>query len=108
MTDVLNITVLDAAAQLQSGTPPLLLDVRTADEVARCTLPQARHIPLAALPERHAELPTDQPIIVYCHHGGRSARAVAWLQAAGYQHVVNLSGGIDAWAAQLDPLMQRY
>ncbi len=102
------ISVTELQNLLADPTPPLLLDVREADELVICQLANNHHIPLATLPQRCAELPTDRPIVVYCHHGGRSARAVQWLQANGYKAAVNLAGGIEAWATQIAPDMRRY
>ena len=50
----------------------------------------------------------DKPLVVYCHHGMRSAWAANWLRAMGYENVYNLTGGIDAWAERIEPGMARY
>ncbi|MDP9196867.1 MAG: rhodanese-like domain-containing protein [Pseudomonadota bacterium] len=94
--------------QMQAGTPPVLVDVREAGEVAVCSLPGALHIPLGSLPQRFSEIPKDRPVVIHCHHGGRSGRAVAWLLSQGYSQVRNLEGGIDAWARRIDPNMSTY
>ncbi len=101
------LTVIQLQAMLTLSEPPVLLDVREESEREICQLPSNVHIPLGQLVQRAAELPHDQPIVVYCHHGGRSARAVQWLREQGFD-ATNLSGGIDAWAVQIDPAMQRY
>ena len=85
-----------------------LLDVRTAEELAVAALPGARHLPLHELPRRLAELPPDEPLVVVCHLGGRSAQAVAFLRARGFPQAVNLDGGIDAWSVEVDPSVPRY
>jgi adenylyltransferase/sulfurtransferase len=54
------------------------------------------------------ELDSSREIVVYCHSGSRSARAVKFLKELGFQKVKNLSGGIDAWAETVDPAMARY
>ncbi len=92
---------------LQGPMPPLVLDVREPREHAICALPGARLIPLGNLPEHMDGLPRDRTIVVHCHHGGRSARAVALLQEAGFK-AVNLTGGIHAWATHVDPSMTTY
>ena len=84
-----------------------LLDVREAWETEICGFDDALHIPLAELPERVAETPRDRPLVVVCHHGVRSARAVAFLRGAGVP-AVNLRGGIDRWAREADPAMPVY
>ena len=74
----------------------LLLDVREPDEWAAGHAPQAVHIPMADLPERVRELPTDTVIACVCLVGGRSARAASLLEQLGYQ-AVNVAGGMRAW-----------
>ena len=65
-------------------------------------------IPLKELGLRLQELNPDQEMVVYCHHGGRSQSAVDFLKEKGFKKVKNLEGGIDAWAAQIDPQLPRY
>ena len=98
-----SLTVEQAALQ-----PDLLrLDVREPVETAAATLPEATLIPLGDLPARMNELPQDREIVVFCHHGGRSARAVQLLRDAG--HIAfNLEGGIDAWSRRIDPSIPLY
>lgn len=93
---------------LNQGGQPLLLDVREDREVALCALPGAVHIPLGQLTVRANELPTDQPIVVYCHHGGRSAQAALYLLNKGHADIHNLAGGIHSWATTVDPEMATY
>ena len=86
-----------------------LLDVRTDEERAICTLPAAIHIPMNLIPLRQNELPDDDlPIVVYCHHGIRSLHTAMYLEDAGFENLYNLQGGIDAWAEQIDAKMMRY
>lgn len=92
--------------------PPVLVDVREDWERAICSLPGAVHLPLGALLQGTVDLarivPPDRPLVVYCHHGLRSARAVSVLHEAGYGRAVNLEGGIDAWARRIDSAMAVY
>jgi len=88
--------------------PHLLVDVREPSEHAHCSIDGAKLIPLAELPGRLHQLPKDQEIIVHCHHGGRSAQAVRFLIESGFAAAKNLSGGIDAWSADVDPSVPRY
>jgi len=87
---------------------PLLLDVRTREEWAICRIEGATWIPLQDLPRRSEELDPGREIVVYCHVGGRSAQAVQYLLSRGFPRVSNLTGGIRAWAASVDPSMPRY
>lgn len=87
---------------------PVLLDVREDPEVSFVTLPGAVHIPIGRLAERLGELDPDAPIVVYCHHGVRSSRAMGLLERAGFTRVRHLTGGIDAYAVQVDPTLPRY
>ena len=60
------------------------------------------------IPERLGELPRETDIVVVCHHGMRSLHVADFLEQAGYVRLFNLSGGIAAWADQVDPVMPRY
>lgn len=102
------ISVEQLQQQLHSAKPPVVIDVREPTEYETCNLPTAKLIPLGSLPERVAEIPRDVPVVVHCHHGGRSARAVAFLQQQGYSNAVNLAGGIHDWAVRIDPSMRTY
>ena len=94
-------------------TPPLLLDVREAPEASFVSLPDSLLVPLGQIPDRLDEIAEaaggrDGSIVVYCHHGVRSARALATLEKAGFTKVRHLTGGIDAWRVQVDPEMAAY
>jgi rhodanese-related sulfurtransferase len=89
------ITATDAGTLLADGA--VLLDVRDRHEWQAGHAPKARHIPLAQLVDRHRELPAGRTIITVCRSGMRSAQAARLLAAQGWQ-VVNLSGGMHAWA----------
>jgi adenylyltransferase/sulfurtransferase len=60
------------------------------------------------VPEHLDELPRDRDIVVMCHHGGRSERVTRFLNANGFPNAKNLAGGIDAYAAQIEPDLARY
>lgn len=86
----------------------ILLDVREDSEVEICQLSGSLHIPMNLIPLKHNELPDDVPIVVYCHHGVRSLNVAMYLSHVGFERLYNLSGGIEAWALQIDPEMARY
>ncbi len=89
---------------LDTESPPLLVDVRTAAEVARGSIAGARHIELSTLPGRVAELDPAAPCVVFCQSGGRSAQACAYLAQRGFGKLYNLDGGVAAWARNGMPL----
>ena len=76
-----------------------LLDVRHPEEWDAGHAPDAVLVPLDQLGGRYTELPTDQPIVVICRSGARSAKAAETLVGAGYE-AVNLAGGMKAWVAE--------
>lgn len=90
-------TVNPAQAEALLAAGAILLDVREKHEWRAGHAPKARHIPLGQLAARYRELPTDRTIITVCRSGMRSGQA-ARLLAAQRGQVVNLSGGMHAWA----------
>jgi adenylyltransferase/sulfurtransferase len=95
-------------ALLAKGAPIRIIDVREPYEWAIARLADARLIPLNSLPGVVNTLERDADIVVYCHHGMRSAAAVEWLRDQGFARVRNLVGGIDRWSLDIDPTMRRY
>lgn len=91
----------------EDARPHTLLDVREPDEYACCALEQALHVPMQSVPAHLAHLPRNCPIVVMCHHGVRSLHVAAYLRQAGLD-AWNLSGGIDAWAMEVDTSLPRY
>ena len=102
------ISVRDLADMRSAGKKHAVLDVREARELEICQLEGALHVPMAEIPDRTDDLPTDQPLVVICHHGARSQMVVDFLRDAGFDNAVNLDGGIDAWACDIDQSMPRY
>ena len=101
------ITVEELKRKLDQGDDVFILDVREPNEYEIANL-GGHLIPLSELPERVAELDPYKEIIVHCKSGGRSARAVKFLQHAGFTKSKNLAGGIDAWAKKIDRSIPRY
>ncbi|MGE3624476.1 MAG: rhodanese-like domain-containing protein, partial [Bdellovibrionales bacterium] len=77
MPNIPAVEVEQLRDMLKEPRPPFVLDVREPWEAELCNLPGSVLIPLGTLPQRLEELPKDRKIVVYCHHGGRSARATA-------------------------------
>ncbi len=87
---------------------PQLLDVREPWEHEVCRIVGSRLLPLRALPVQLDQLDPERPLVCICHHGARSAHVAMWLARQGFADVYNLSGGVDAWARQVDPEMATY
>jgi len=101
------ITVGELKRKIDDGGDFLLIDVREPHEYEIVNL-NGKLIPLGKLPEKVRELDSSQEIVVHCHHGSRSARAVDMLKEMGFKKVKNLRGGIDEWAVEVDANMVRY
>jgi len=101
------ITVGELKGRIGSGNKISVLDVREPHEYEVANI-GARLIPLSELPERLVELDKDETLAIHCKTGGRSARAVQFLQEAGFQNVYNVKGGIDAWSEEIDPSIPKY
>ena len=104
------ITVTELAAKLNSDEKFILLDVRELAELEYAKIEDSRLevTPMSRLgsegPDALSESVKSQEIPVYilCHHGSRSMQVTSWLAQQGYKNVVNVSGGIDAYARQVD------
>ena len=96
------------ASILQRNEEAILLDVREPAELEICRIEGALHIPLNEIPDRHSTLPKDRPVIVFCHHGRRSANVQMFLTAKGFDKIINMQGGIHAWSKDVDPQMTQY
>ena len=103
-----DITAQDLAKELKTNPNLQLIDVREPHEWEICNIEGAELIPLSQIPSRLNEIDGHKDIVMHCHHGVRSMRALEVLKAAGFSKVRNLMGGIDAWAATVDPDMPRY
>lgn len=105
---------LDAWLQAAGGRGrPVVLDVREPAELQAASLHADAAfdlvaIPMGSVPQRLAELDPARPVACLCHHGARSMRVAAFLQANGFAQVANIAGGIDAWSAERDPAVPRY
>ncbi|WP_455366736.1 rhodanese-like domain-containing protein [Kaarinaea lacus] len=104
-----NITVTELKERLeQRNNKPLLLDVREPWEFAICHIDGSRLLPMREIPNAVQDLDNEQEIVVICHTGVRSLQVCYFLQHEGFTRVMNLSGGVHAWATTIDPQMPTY
>jgi rhodanese-related sulfurtransferase len=108
MTDVQTMTPAELARRIAAKDDLVLLDVREPRELLLCRIAGSLAIPMSELSVRHVELDPDRPTVCICHHGIRSANVASALAHLGFAELYNLSGGIDRWAAEVDPGMARY
>lgn len=92
----------------EPGGTPQLLDVREPWEAELGMLPGTVHIPMRDVPARVGELDPDRPVVCICHHGMRSMQVGIFLERQGFADVINLAGGVDAWAREVDPRFPIY
>ena len=103
-----DIEPLEVQRRLKNNEVIRLVDVRDPVELHISSLPGALLLPLTQLPQRFNELNPADELVLFCRTGVRSARAVRLLASQGFTHLHNLKGGINAWAEQIDPLINRY
>src|SRR5580704_17837578 len=101
------IPVEELKRRLDAKEDLFVLDVREPHEYQICNI-GGYLIPLNDLPKRVNELDSSKEIVVHCKMGGRSAKAVAFLQQAGFKKVHNLTGGITAWSEKVEPKVPKY
>jgi molybdopterin/thiamine biosynthesis adenylyltransferase/rhodanese-related sulfurtransferase len=108
MTDgIPEITATELKARQDRGDKLFILDVREPHEYQICNL-NGKLIPLGELTRRVNELDSSNEMVVYCRSGKRSADAIHFLHTAGFKKLLNLKGGILAWADEVDPRMPKY
>jgi rhodanese-related sulfurtransferase len=94
---------------LRSDKPkPILLDVREPWEFEIGHLEGAQLMPMSTVSAQMSALDEEADIVVICHHGMRSQHVGAFLEHQGFKHIYNLEGGMDRWAAEVDPKMPVY
>jgi sulfur-carrier protein adenylyltransferase/sulfurtransferase len=106
-TGIPEMQVEELKRRLEAGEDLYVLDVREPHEYQICNI-GGHLIPLGDLPKRVNELDSSREIVAHCRSGVRSAKAVGFLQQAGFKKVHNLAGGILAWADRVDPKMPKY
>ena len=91
-----------------SSQNTLVLDVREHWEYDICHINESLHIPMGKLIGRLDEIDKDKILIVVCHHGIRSRVVGQYLSSNGFENILNLNGGLDKWAQEIDKGMSRY
>lgn len=102
------LTPAELEARRQAGEQWQILDVREPWEVAVVSLKDTITMPMSEIPARHGELDRDGAVAVLCHSGHRSLRVAGYLTRLGFGRVANITGGIDAWAVEVDHSLPRY
>jgi rhodanese-related sulfurtransferase len=108
LIEQLPVTALHAWLTDDVRAKPLIVDVREPWENAICSLPNSQLVPMQHIASLWNELPRDRDIVLFCHHGMRSLHVAGYLESMGMSRLYNLSGGIAAWAEQIDLTMARY
>lgn len=105
-----HLTAPELAALLAdgSGSAPILLDVREPWEYQTCCIGGSISMPMNTVPAQLEQLDRDAAIVCICHHGARSMRVAQFLENNGFANVTNLTGGVHAWAQQVDSSMPTY
>ena len=107
--DLVEKEPLEVKALLDANTSDImLLDVREQWEYDLCHIPNSIHIPLSDITTRISELQKSDPIIIICHNGRRSLNIGLELITKGFDNVINLKGGVDQWADDIDNTMAKY
>ena len=106
----LEISVADTKRMLDAGELPLLVDCREQHEWDLVRIDGAALLPMSEIASRIGELAgrEQQHIVVYCHHGARSAQVANWLRGQGFDQTQSMAGGIDRWSLEIDPQLARY
>lgn len=101
---------MDAAqlAEYLKTSKPQLIDVREPWEFEICALEDSINIPMAQIPRHLSTFTTVKVSVVICHHGVRSLHVIQYLQQQGIESLINLDGGVDAWAHLIDKNMPLY
>jgi len=104
------VTVMELAAMLANGSVPTMVDVREQHELAHGMIAGAIHIPMQEFATQLHQLGEDhnQTIVLICRSGKRSDHVGQYIEQLGFTDVINLSGGMNAWATEVDPTMSVY
>jgi adenylyltransferase/sulfurtransferase len=103
------MTATELKQRLDRGDDIQVIDVREQKEFDIARIPNSTLIPLGQVVSRLSEIDADRETVVHCKMGGRSAKAIEALRAAGFTgNLINLKGGITAWSNEVDPTVPKY
>jgi rhodanese-related sulfurtransferase len=104
-----NLTVEEVQQKLDRGDSFRLIDVREQNEHAVARIEGAELLPLSQAQQWIETVPQDQEVVLFCHHGARSAQVAQFLASQrGHRNVANMLGGINEWSLRVDPSVPRY
>ena len=108
LSDNMEISVRAAERMRSENADTVFLDVREDAELAICSIAGALHVPMGEIGRAATSLPKAKPLVVLCHHGMRSLHVTRFLREHGFDQAVSMSGGIEAWACEVDASVLRY
>ena len=94
--------------RMDAGEDVRIIDVRELDEYETARIEHAELRPMSQIQSWWQKLPRGEELVIMCHHGIRSANVCMALKRAGFEHLTNMAGGIDAWSTEVDPNVPRY
>ena len=106
--EIKSISVGELSNRINSGGKISIIDVRESFEWEICRIEGTKNIPMSRLIESIEKIPKQESAVIMCHHGVRSLNVIHYLETKGFHRLINLEGGIDAWAIEIDPSMNRY
>jgi rhodanese-related sulfurtransferase len=104
----IEVSPQEVKQRLDRGEKFLFVDVREPWEYETTRTEGSKLIPMREIPANLAELESAEDVILFCHHGMRSLDAAAWLRSQGVEAARSMTGGIDRWSTEIDPLVPRY
>jgi sulfur-carrier protein adenylyltransferase/sulfurtransferase len=105
---VKGIAPLELKTRLDDGEDIMVIDVREDWELEMSKLEGVVHIPMSDIPDSVSQLPKDKPVVIICRTGSRSTNVVKWLETQGFSNMLNLDGGINRWADDVDETLMQY
>lgn len=107
---MIQMNVDELASLLADGLKPTLIDVREQHELSHGMIEDAIHIPMQEIPNKLSDLEQEKvnKVVLICRSGNRSNQVGQFMEQNGFSDVINLVGGMNAWASKIDPTMTVY